>query len=117
MSSFSVTTAAFDGPVDCEGSPSWPTTLDSSSRLPKPGAYLWGRHRRTARSIQTTEIMASVSVQEMSSVPLSDDRQPYLTELVASSWTISARLVAVLSPTPMRGTATRMRPLNAPRSS
>jgi hypothetical protein len=37
----------------------------------------------------------------------------YFSELVASSWITSARPVAAFSPTPIRGTATQMRPENA----
>jgi hypothetical protein len=46
--------------------------------------------------------------------PVGDDRAPYFSELVASSCTTSVSDVAACSPTPMRGTETRTRPLNAP---
>ena len=69
------------------------------------------------RSVQTTVTSVSWGTQEISSTPSGEDSAPYLRELVASSCTTSANVVAACSPTPMRGTETRTRPLNAPMSS
>jgi hypothetical protein len=54
---------------------------------------------------------------ETSNVPSAQESAPYLRELVASSCKTMASVVAARSPTTMRGTDTRMRPLNAPMSS
>src|SRR6476659_49539 len=69
------------------------------------------------RSVQVTTTSLSWAGQAISKVPVGDDRAPYFSELVASSWRTSASVVAACSPTPMRGTETRTRPLNAPMSS
>jgi hypothetical protein len=51
---------------------------------------------------------------DTSSVPTSEGSAPYLRAFAASSWTAIARLVAAASPTRIRSTATRVRPLKAP---
>lgn len=68
-------------------------------------------------SVHVTMTSSSWPVDDTSSVPVSDESAPYLREFVASSWMINASAVADASPTPMRGTDTRIRSLNAPGSS
>ena len=63
-------------------------------------------------SVQTNTMSSPASVHETSRVPVAAQSAPYLSEFVASSCRTSARVVVVVSPTPMRGTATRTRPRN-----
>ena len=47
-------------------------------------------------------------------MPLVEEREPYLMELVANSWMTSATVVIEASPTSTSGTSTRMRSPIAP---
>jgi hypothetical protein len=97
--------------------PSWTVMARLRSLLPYPPSPAGEATVGPPRSVQTTTTSVSWAGQAISNVPVGDDRAPYFSELVASSWTTSASVVAACSPTPMRGTETRTRPLNAPMSS
>src|ERR1700712_1334146 len=94
--------------------PSWIVMPRLSSLLPYPPSPVGAATDGPPRSVQTTTTSVSWAAQDISSVPVGEDNAPYFSELVASSWTTSASVVAACSPTPMRGTETRTRPLNAP---
>src|SRR5665213_686072 len=92
--------------------PSWTVMPRLSSRLPYPPAPAGAVTGGPPRSVQTITTSLSCGAHDMSSVPAGDDSAPYLSELVASSCTTSASVVAACSPTPMRGTETRTPLLN-----
>src|ERR1700693_3779364 len=97
--------------------PSWIVMPRLRSLLPYPPSSAGAITGGPPRSVQTTTTSASGAAHDMSRAPDGDDSAPYLRELVASSCTTSASVVAACSQTAMRGTATRTRPLNAPMSS
>jgi len=81
----------------------WPVTLLASSLLPKPSGAVGAAVGGPPSSFHTITMDPSLALQVRSMMPSSTESAPYLIELVASSWTIKARVVtAVLSDADLR---------------